>query len=140
MANNYLAFSTGFKASPEQLEVLEEWYESEEWKELLDEPEHPDFRVEFLPTGPHNVWVYAEEFGNPEHAIDFIYHALGKIASDEIVHLGWAQWCSKPRIGEFGGGEAIITREGVHTPDWNWAGRTIQELNQRRADAQSDGS
>jgi hypothetical protein len=71
------------------------------------------------PTG--GIWLYSEEGCNFEHLQFFVQALISKYMPDYIFTLTSADTCSKPRLGEFGGGWMAITKddiEGGHTYDY----------------------
>lgn len=119
MANNYVEFSESY-AFPEEHRA---WIEraitndavgdsEEEWN---GEPDHIaapwrdtecggvlDFQASIDEDG---LWVRAEEFGNPHAAAQLFHHILKRIGNPTLVWtMTYANWCSKLRVGEFGGG------------------------------------
>lgn len=114
-------------------------------EELNTAPLHPVFDselgknfVEYIRSNEEYYWavvevdallgtlyVYSEEYGNPELVADFIKLLLdyGLIVVEEYVLLEWAETCSKPRPGEFGGGACMISRKGIEWRESNdqWA-------------------
>lgn len=120
MANNYLQFSEVINnITPEETE----WARTR-LKEMTDkfsdscgdEGWYFEWAVHDAhdPTqGPH-VWVYAEEGGEPEHVAEFFQEFLKKFRPDECLSLTWASFCSKLRVGEFGGGGFFVTAKKAY--------------------------
>ncbi len=59
------------------------------------------------------VVIYCEECGNLEALVTLLQEFLARFFPDRAIVFSWAEWCSKPRPGQFGGG-AVIVRP---TPD-----------------------
>lgn len=131
MANNYVAFSE-FYPFPEEHRA---WIErsitndpvgdlEEEWN---GEPDHiaapwrdKEFggRLDFQATiNDDNLRVFAEESGDPYLAAQLFHHILARIGDPTLAwKLGYACWCSKLRVGEFGGGIFVASMHCVeHT-------------------------
>ena len=64
-----------------------------------------------------HLWLYADESG----AVDRVAHLVQKFLKahrpDESWSLTWAVSCSKPRVGEFGGGAVFVTAEEITWQD-----------------------
>ena len=118
MANNYIMFSemiseltaTEMAWIAERLdEHVQAQDESADGYE--DDARVMDFDCAFEPDG---FWVYSEEVGNVDCVCDFVQKFLAKFRPDKVWYLNYAWTCSKPRVGEFGGGKAKVTAKG-----WN---------------------
>lgn len=158
MANNYLQFS---EVIPDLKKEEIEWIEialkdySGEFNENLEPsalfsqlPDdirklhkelHPDVS-DFLDFGwkvteEPTLWLYAEEYGNIEQVATFVGAFLAKFRPTETFEFSWAVWCSKLRIGEFGGGTALVTA------DWTkwYDAPGIQKLAEMYQKAKRDG-
>ena len=66
----------------------------------------PEFDFSFEPEG---IWIYSEESSNLDHVAAFVRGFLLKFDPTRCFQLQWANICSKPRVGEFGGGAMLIT-------------------------------
>jgi len=125
MANNHLQFS-------ETLSVTEpthiKW-----WEDVLmseDDPDKPQWARDVFKECKESVgeddadayyfqadiclqkiWFYAEEGGRP-YEIGFVVQAyLKHFDMEEIFTLNYAEHCSKLRVGEFGGGYIVASKE-----------------------------
>ena len=63
-----------------------------------------------------SLWLYEEESCNLEAVVELIHQFFKKFRPTETLVLSWADTCSKMRIGEFGGGEVLITADWVYWP------------------------
>jgi hypothetical protein len=76
----------------------------------------PGFDYSFLDDdvlqnwGRH-LWLYAEECGNLNNVAWLVQKFLKKFRPNECWSLTFALTCSKPRVGEFGGGAVFVTAE-----------------------------
>ena len=53
--------------------------------------------------------------------------------------MEWAETCSKPRIGEFGGGAFVVSKEGSHYMNTGtWACKKIREVQGNRDDGKDE--
>ena len=98
----------------------------------VDPDDWPGFAWELTRPG-NDLWLYSSESGNPVHAGEFVRALLARFRRRDCWTLTWAETCSRPRVGEFGGGGLFVTAGSVRAfsaSDW-LAGR-------RRAFAGSD--
>jgi hypothetical protein len=65
-----------------------------------------------------DLWSVAEETGDPECAATLIQAFFAKFRPKDTHTLEWANTCSRPQVGEFGGGACLITADWIHFPDW----------------------
>jgi hypothetical protein len=67
--------------------------------------------------GPENwgrhLWIYAEEGGDVERVAHLVQKFLKKFRPDECWSLSYSTTCSKPRVGEFGGGAVFVTANDI---------------------------
>jgi hypothetical protein len=56
------------------------------------------------------VWFCGDESCNVEHVAEIARELVEQLEIDEPFFCSWAYTCSKPRIGEFGGGAFVIMR------------------------------
>jgi hypothetical protein len=60
---------------------------------------------------PGSVVFYAEECGWPDRVGFLIQKYLRRFHPGECWSLTWSETCSKPHVGEFGGGGMLVTAE-----------------------------
>ena len=60
-----------------------------------------------------HLWLYSEESGNLDNVIAFAQAFLRKFYPKGYFSLQWAEFCSAPRVGEFGGGGFVVTADKV---------------------------
>lgn len=118
MANNYLEFSE----SIEHLTTQElEWWKNKE-KETCDaydeDPEGADENENIcsdfsIDKDSKSVWFHADESGNADRVGSVVQQFLKIFRPTESFSLTWAEYCSKPRIGEFGGGAMFVTADQI---------------------------
>ena len=65
-------------------------------------------------TRNDEIYIYAEESGNPDDVVSFLETLLQRNLALEPIMFEWAFTCSSPRVGEFGGGGALVTKTGTH--------------------------
>ncbi len=151
MANNYCEYSESIS---DLTEVEIKWLEKQitandeafskdkiDWEEYFAASLRPYSHVDNFGMGdprrgrgrrrPSRMWItaYGDDGGSLDAVANFLQKFLKKFRADEIVTITWADTCSKPRIGEFGGGAVVITAK---TQKWmttyDWAHQTVQEL------------
>ena len=92
---------------------------AEEFGALWGEVMGPTFDYAFdedTESGAH-LWVYSEEGGDVDQVIRLVQAFLRKFRPAETWAITWSSTCSKPRVGEFGGGWAVVTAQGANTGD-----------------------
>ena len=81
-----------------------------------------DFAFDFQDEeDAHSLWLYADTYGNPEHVAWLVHKFLKQFRPDQCWSLTYANTCSKPRVGEFGGGAVFVTATEIKqqtTDDW----------------------
>jgi len=146
MADHYTQFS-------EQIERLSE--EAEAWcKDVLvldpdldnDRPEllkqlgledgqedldnWPDFDWQ-LEDGV--LWLYSEDGGSTNHVALLVRALILKHMPDYIFGLTSAGYCSKPRVGEFGGCWMVVSKEGIESGStWDAVDDRMGEIKKAR--------
>jgi hypothetical protein len=63
--------------------------------------------------GHRYLWIHAEEFGNPEPGAELVQQFLAKFRPDQCWSLTYAETCSRPIVGEFGGGAIFVTADDI---------------------------
>lgn len=137
MANNYQQFSFSVQLGTEAAKYAEELFKA--WDAVVcdDESIHPDLRNACSDMGAElegesisvnasveedgALCVWCDEWGNIEAVVKVLQHVLQKFDLPSKVGFCWADWCSKPRLDEFGGGAVAISKDGVewlNTYDW----------------------
>ena len=112
MANNYLQYSFAVSnLTPEEADTLEEAFQLATAEE--DEPDCGGLSGTNWSLGGRELWVRAEEYGDPGAIAELLQVWLEKLNSDRVIGFTWAETCSKMAIGEFSGGGVIITKDEV---------------------------
>ena len=102
---------------------------------LRDNPDHdPDwdvlgFEYHFHDDndpggGGRHLWLYAEDSGNADNVAWLVHKFLKQFRPGQCWSLTYAATCSKPRVGEFGGGALIVTADEIK---WQNAYSFIEE-------------
>ena len=85
-----------------------------DYEDLDDDADMPGFGVEFQGAGKdRQAWIHAEEGGDPGRATHLVQKFLKKFCPDQCWSLSYATTCSKPRLGEFGGGAVFVTADNI---------------------------
>ena len=71
----------------------------------------------------HYLWLHAD-YGNPDHVAWLVQKFLKQFRPDQCWSLTYAGTCSKPRIGEFGGGAVFVTANKI---EWQDAGDFVEQ-------------
>jgi hypothetical protein len=75
------------------------------YMEDFDFDNWPAFSWEIEPEG---LWVYSEAGGDPDEVAQVFKAFLRKFRPREMLVVRYAETCSKPRLGEFGGGAYVV--------------------------------
>jgi len=59
------------------------------------------------------VWIYGDEQGDPRRVAHLVQKFLKKFRPNQCWSLTYATTCSKPRVGEFGGGAVFVTANTI---------------------------
>lgn len=131
MANNYLQFSEVLAGlTPAEVATA---------KAYLEDPtkEH-DFQYKFkkdasCADGNVNLWIYAEECGEPANVADFVQEILAAHRPNDVWCMTWANTCSSARVGEFSGGAVVVTAKNMHFMDTSdWIRKMQEEIKKSR--------
>jgi hypothetical protein len=80
------------------------------------------------------LWLYSCDWGFVDNVAHLVRKFLGQFRPADCWSMTWSTTCSKPRLGEFGGGGVFVTAEQVL---WQNAWEFIE---QRRATFNSSGT
>lgn len=158
MANNYLQFSVAVEINPDkmiQLKELDQW-QNEIFNNDVDFDVEliiktaPEFIQPILQNTDYvrdlliyagfsttleqdKYYVYCEDCGNVDAAVTWIYTLLQADLLQPkrgYVVFTWAETCDKPRVDEFGGGCAMISKIGIEFQQnpYNWATDAYDQL------------
>lgn len=89
-------------------------------KEAIENSEHTGFQYAFEDEGK-TLWLYAEQSANIEYLAAFVQKFLRQFRPQRSFRLSYSCTCSKPRVGEFGGGALFVTANRIEycsTDDW----------------------
>ena len=129
MANNYTQFSeTIDNLTPEELEwwnkelaTNSEQYEEDyhDWSDDRDRGTVDDAVIE-----NNSIWFRAEESGDIDAVVNSVQRFLKAHRPDDYFILTWADSCSRPRVGEFGGGAVFVTADDrLWNPVYQWVSK-----------------
>ncbi len=63
------------------------------------------------------LWIFAEEDGGVDCVVHLVQKFLRQFRPGECWSLTYATTCSKPRVGEFGGGAVFVTVDEIRWQD-----------------------
>ena len=72
----------------------------------------------------HYMLIYSEDHGDPERVALLVQKFLKACRPNDWWSMSFAQTCSKPRVGEFGGGAVFITADEIR---WFYTSELISE-------------
>ena len=127
MADNYLQFSESLDdLTPKEVRWLKDQLAEDETTGcptfLKDYQERTDdddtdcgFQYEFREGSDARryLWICAEEHGDAERVAHLVRKFLQQFHPDQCWSLTYATTCSKPRVGEFGGGAVFVTADAI---------------------------
>lgn len=147
MANNYVLFSEGLrvtakdvawiKAEIDKFENAPTDEDSDEYRGFLGLCEEyevePDIGLEFqVEYYNKQVIFYSEEGGNWYHVAKLVQNLFRAHYPDAAFTIGWAETCSRPRPGEFGGGGAVVTAEKIEAMStWKFFDKVLKKRDRR---------
>jgi hypothetical protein len=76
------------------------------------------------------VWMY-DDGGcfRAEHVVEFVHAFIKKFRPELIFKMTWAGTCTKPQLGSFGGGWAVVDSNGAAFGDvWGEADKMVKHL------------
>jgi hypothetical protein len=148
MANNYLQFSEQIESiTPQQKKWITDYLRNPEddpnyaqadgkidWDAWaidhrgVDADDWPGFDYSF-DDKDNTLWLHGDEYGNIDHLQIFIQAYFKKFRPKGLFKLTYAETCSKPRLGEFGGGALVVTADqaiwwGAHA----WVSEQLAKL------------
>jgi len=124
MANNYLQFSEMItKLTPDETKWWADKIKAEdELRERSNSGEATEDEEEYICSGElhidfendgKNVWLHGDEFGSVDRLAAVVQAFLIACRPKSCFSATWAEYCSKPRIGEFGGGGVFVTATDI---------------------------
>jgi len=142
-ATDYLAFFSKVQSDCDEqgIEIEEhpmadEFMRRRDLYDLDEDAEGLDFQYEFQyefedeeGEGLKALWFIGDEYGNVDHVCLFVQEFLRARRPDGCFHISWAVTCSRPRIGEFGGGAAFVTAEKIEWMNsYDWIDKKCKEF------------
>lgn len=111
MANNYTQFSFEIEnVTPEE----HAWLKTEHSNKPESDDDYASYAYNFVLAGDGtDAYFYVQESGDVEEVANFVMRFLAKFRPTEKVGFEWAEWCSKARPGEFGGGAVLVSATAV---------------------------
>lgn len=74
------------------------------------------FDYVFQDEGRH-LWLYTEGWGDVSNVAWLVQKFLKTFRTDQCWSLTYSTTCSKPRVGEFGGGAVFVTADALRFQD-----------------------
>jgi hypothetical protein len=95
-----------------------------------EEPPSDGFLLSIQPEhGATKLWIRDDATGDPQQVIDFVQHCAEQLALKGRWGFQWANTCSSPRVGAFGGGANVLDLENRTSIAWTdtngWLVRTL---------------
>lgn len=76
-----------------------------------------------------DVWIYSQESCDLDALADVIAAFQLGFNIDDPWTLTWAGTCSKPRVGNFGGGGIVVYKGKTHWMNtWDWCTAEVRRL------------
>jgi hypothetical protein len=120
MANNYTQFSFCISdLTPAEASWLKEEYAK------VDEDNDYYMNRFALKVDGETAYLYAEDNCDLDRVVAFVQAFLKTHRPDSSIGFEWAETCSKPRPGEFGGGAILVT---ATTDEWMSTGEALDIL------------
>jgi hypothetical protein len=144
MANNYLEFSEIIEnLTPEELrwwknkqQEIEKAYDEDPEGACYDESMCRDF---FIEEKENQIWLCAEESGDPDKIGNIVQAFFKEFRITEYFSLTWACWCSKPRLGEFGGGAMFVTADEIKFSNIDeWLRKEVEQHEKKQSDQEEE--
>jgi hypothetical protein len=80
---------------------------------------------------PGTLWLYSDDYGEPEHVIDFVLRCAEAFDLKGRWGFVWALTCTRPRLDGFGGGAQLIDLTARKSIDWidceHWLAAVLAE-------------
>ncbi|KHK90369.1 hypothetical protein [Novosphingobium malaysiense] len=118
----FMAEDTPKDPSPEFLAAFPPVNSGDLWNGFLaifPDPDFPDFGVEFEAENPRDrpelstVCLYSTTDFQPDALAQLIRHCCQETLRQAPIGFEWACSCSRPKVGEFGGGACAIFADGM---------------------------
>jgi hypothetical protein len=122
VASNYLSFSEEIETESEE---AARWIEQQLEKAESSE----DGCICCYSRDGAKIWVYSEEDADLGRLEDILSEYQTKFGDQKAIIMSWAHTCSKPRLGEFGGGATVIVAGKIKNLDArNWAEKLARQM------------
>lgn len=105
MANNYTSFSFVIQDLNKD-QVL--WLSK---KLSLGDEDYGEHRYSL--NEPLDITIYSEECADLEKLSELLQEFLKHFNLDRLIGFEYACTCSKPRVGEFGGGGILVSKDNI---------------------------
>lgn len=107
---------------------------------IFPDPDFPDFGVEFEAENPRDrpelstVCLYSTTDFQPDALAQLIRHCCQDTLRQAPIGFEWACSCSRPKVGEFGGGVCAIFADGMV---FKTTGAVLSDMLSRKSHAAS---
>lgn len=102
MASNYVFFSFSIE------DLIKE---EVEW--LIDKSSRGIYYYGEFEPKINGIWIHTEDCADLENLASLLQEFLQKFNKETKLAFEYAYTCSKPRVGEFGGGAFLITKNSI---------------------------
>ena len=120
MANNYMQFSFVLTLASEADAAL--FLQEHKIACIVADEIQYDEGIDFLTgqsmTSKTGVLICSDESGSVNDAVDFIEQFVSRTPQTGTVQIEWAEFCSKMRPGEVGGGAVLVDLTGKCPSKW----------------------
>lgn len=104
---------------------------------VVDLDDWPNFCWQF--DGDNDLWLYSEECCDYDHVAWFVSAFINNFRSEFIFSLTSADTCSRPRVGEFGGGWMVVSRSEIRGGNtWDAARECVEEFKKNNFGSEVD--
>jgi hypothetical protein len=140
MANNYRQFSFALKLANKKeaawcQKTLKKLSETDDGEggETTTDYDWSVYPTKEEPKALPHIWFRDNgEYGNVEQIANFVEKYLKKFQPNGYFTMTWSDTCSKHRIGEFGGGLAVVKARETHWfQDHQWIDELTKTLTSR---------
>lgn len=82
------------------------------------------------------LWIHSDGSGTPEDVVPLLQAFLARFAPEGAMGFTWADSCSRPLLGEFGGGAVFVTATTAEwMTSWQWLSDKAHQFGPERVRA-----
>ncbi|SNS94327.1 hypothetical protein [Sphingopyxis indica] len=94
-----------------------------------EDPPSEGFDLSIVPEhGGTSLWIRDDVTGDPEHVIQFVKRCASAFGLTGRWGFQYANTCSRPRVGAFGGGAHVLDLATGKTVAWTYTGGWLDEV------------